>query len=110
MAKKKRKEWDGFIYSEDDFHSDNEIEETVEPSEQDLRVRLESKNRNGKSVTLITGFIGLEEDLKDLGKILKSSCGVGGSVKDGEIIVQGDFRDKICQILEKRGYHFKRIN
>jgi len=110
MAKKKRKEWDGFVYSEDDFLSENELEETLEPNEQDLRVRLEFKNRNGKSVTLVTGFIGLEEDLKDLGKILKSSCGVGGSVKDGDIIVQGDFRDKVCQILEKKGYRFKRIN
>lgn len=109
MAKKKRKEWGGLIYSEDDFNQQEE-EETLAPEEQDLRVRLESKNRNGKSVTLITGFIGLEEDLKDLGKTLKSSCGVGGSVKDMEIIIQGDFREKICEILEKKGYQFKRIN
>jgi len=109
MAKKKRKEWDGMLYSEEDLDS-YEDQETLNPEDQNLRIKLDSKNRNGKSVTLVTGFIGLHDDLKDLGKELKSACGVGGSVKDGEIIIQGDFREKICQILDKKGYRYKKLN
>ena len=108
MAKKKRKEWDGIVYSEDDVEF-NEENETIEAHEQDLRVLLDKKNRKGKPVTLITGFIGTEDDLKTLGKALKMLCGVGGSTKNGEILVQGDFRDKVCDYLQKENYGFKRL-
>jgi len=102
----------GIVYSTNpDFKYETgqeEQAETPEPGKQDLRVSLDRKNRKGKAVTLITGFTGREEDLLVLGKWLKTKCGTGGSVKDGEILLQGDFRDKIMVLLQEKGYRAKR--
>ena len=96
------------VYSTNpDFHYETEETEeqaTLQPSQQRLRVQLDRKNRGGKVVTLVTGFVGTEDDLKELGKLLKSKCGVGGSAKEGEIIVQGDFKQKVLELLKKEGY------
>ncbi|KAA6331403.1 hypothetical protein EZS27_019986 [termite gut metagenome] len=82
---------------------------TLEPEKQNLRVQLDKKNRRGKTVTLVTGFVGSENDLKELGKLLKAKCGVGGAVKDGEIIIQGDVKQRISELLKKEGYDRTKI-
>ena len=114
MSKKKLNSLEdlgGFVFSTNDkFDLTNEdSQETLSPSEQYLEAHFSNKGRGGKTVTVITGFIGDESDLKKLGKLLKTKCGVGGSVKDSEIIIQGNYRDKIIQILKKEGYNIKRV-
>lgn len=112
MSKKSKKERVNVVYSTNpdfQFEFDEELEpETLDPKNQLLYVSIDRKQRGGKEVTLVEGFIGTDEDLKELGKLLKSKCGVGGTAKDGEIIVQGSFRDKVCEILEKEGYKTKK--
>lgn len=107
MSKKKPSK-NGIIYSTDPSYSfeqeENNNAATLAPEQQKLRIWLDSKQRAGKAVTLIQGFVGKQEDLEDLGKKLKNFCGTGGSVKDGEILVQGDQRDKVMQWLLKNQY------
>ena len=102
----------GTVYSTNpNFQYETEPEgssETLPPNKQDLRVQLDKKQRNGKKATLITGFVGTDEDLKALAKILKTKCGVGGSAKDGEILIQGDFCVKVLEILKAENYKVKR--
>lgn len=114
MAKKNDwKKRDGVVYSTNsDFNYEvkqEANEETLPAQQQQLRVQLDKSMRAGKQVTLVTGFTGKTGDIEVLGKLLKVKCGVGGSVKDREIIIQGDHRDKIVQILIKEGYKAKRI-
>ena len=107
-----RKNREGIVYStsndfEYQYNQDDDIQ-TLPPQQQILTVQLDKKQRAGKQVTLITGFIGTEEDLTDLGKKLKNKCGVGGSAKDAEILLQGDFRDKVMLLLKEWGYKAKK--
>ncbi|MEX1191338.1 MAG: translation initiation factor [Brumimicrobium sp.] len=111
MAKKKKKRVDVVYSTNPDFNFDydgDEENETLPNEEQLLYVSIDRKKRKGKDVTLIEGFVGSDEDMKSLAKQLKSSCGVGGSAKDGEILIQGNHRDKIIEILNKEGYKTKR--
>lgn len=108
MANKKINSLGGLVYSTDpNFKVEQdgfEEAETILPAQQKIKVRLDKKHRAGKAVTLIEGFLGKETDRQELGKKLKTFCGTGGSVKDGEVIVQGDNRDKVLQWLQKNGY------
>lgn len=107
MSKKNKPDSRGFVYSTDpdfSFKQEEQRVETLLPPQQRLRIKLDTKQRAGKAVTLIAGFIGKEEDLEDLGKKLKNFCGTGGSAKDNEIIIQGDQRDRVLQWLIKNEY------
>lgn len=84
--------------------TEEETNETLPKNQQKLRVGIEKKGRGGKTVTLVKGFVGTEDDLKSLSKSLKTKCGVGGSTKDGEIIIQGDFKQRIIDLLKTEGY------
>lgn len=107
----KKNDWKdrlNIVYSTNpDFNyttEENEEAETLPKNQQRLRVSVEKKGRGGKTVTLIRGFVGTEEDLKELGRLLKAKCGVGGSVKDGEMLVQGEFKQRITELLKAEGY------
>lgn len=109
--KQKDNDWKsrlGMVYSTNpDFAYETEEEqeeETLPKERQRLRVAIEKKNRGGKTVTVVKGFVGTETDLKDLGKLLKTKCGVGGAVKEGEILIQGEWRDRLVSLLRQEGY------
>ncbi len=111
----KNNDWkkrDGVVYSTaDNFefsYQQHEEGETLPARQQNLKVFLDKSMRAGKQVTIVSGFVGKKDDLEQLGKMLKSKCGVGGSVKEGEVIIQGDHRDKLVLILQKEGYKAKR--
>lgn len=109
MGRKNKK---NIVYSTNpdfEFQYDEEQEqETLDPEDQTLYVSIDRKKRAGKEVTLVEGFIGSEDDLKDLGKVLKSKCGVGGTAKEGEILIQGGFKDKVADLLSGMGYNVKK--
>jgi translation initiation factor 1 len=113
MTKKKInwKNRDGVVYSTDSSfeYQDREAQEqsTLLPKQQNLKVSLDKNGRAGKQVTLVSGFIGNTDDLEKLGKLLKSGCGVGGSIKEGMILIQGDLREKIAKLLQAQGYRTK---
>jgi len=109
--KKSLSDLGGIMYSTDpsfNYPVEEEITEVIANNQQDLRVMLDRKNRGGKAVTLVTGYRGSNDELEKLSKMLKTKCGVGGSAKEGEIIIQGDFRDKIVQMLQKEGFKVKK--
>lgn len=112
----KKNDWknrEGVIYSTNsDFtyaYTHSEEAETLPPAKQNLRIKMDNAGRAGKQVTLVTGFIGAAADLESLTKLLKTKCGVGGSAKDGEILIQGDVRDKVLAVLTKEGYKARKI-
>ncbi|SFC57257.1 translation initiation factor 1 [Parapedobacter composti] len=112
--KKKKQKYTGVVYSTADNFVYQEEESTQEEvtlpnQQQQLRVMLDRKMRGGKVVTLVTGFVGTQADLEALGKRLKQQCGVGGSAKDGEIIIQGDFKQRVLQLLLDAGYRAKQV-
>lgn len=107
MSKKNKRDKWGFVYSTDpdfNFEQEHRASETLRSAQQKLNVRLDTKQRAGKAVTLVEGFVGRPEDVEELGKKLKTFCGTGGSVKEGRIIVQGDQREKVIQWLKNNGY------
>ena len=113
MSKKSKKNRSGVVYSTNpdyEYSYDDEMDEieTLPPNQQQLKVWIDRKRRKGKEVTLITGFIGTVDDLKALGKKLKTKCGVGGSAKDEEIIIQGNHREKVVALLKEMGYKAKK--
>ncbi len=107
----KNKTRDGVVYSTNpqfEYNSNSEaVRQTLPAQQQTLRLRYETKHRGGKPVTIVSSFIGLEADLNELGRTLKVKCGTGGTVKEGEIIIQGDFRERIKSILTEMGYKVK---
>ena len=112
----KKNDWknrDGVVYSTNsDFdysYDKSEEAETLPAAKQSLRIQMDNKGRAGKQVTLVTGFVGTTDDLETLTKLLKTKCGVGGSAKDGEILMQGDVRDKVVAVLTKEGYKSRKI-
>ena len=112
MSRKPKKDNGGLVYSTNrDFLEQSNVSEesqSIPANQQTLRVTLDSKQRAGKIVTLVTGFLGNDSDLQDLAKYLKTNCGVGGSAKDYEIIVQGNFKDRVSDLLTKKGYRVKK--
>ena len=111
----KKNDWkkrEGIVYStQSDFsysHREQNDEPTLPPQQQNLKVSLDKSGRAGKQVTLVSGFTGSAKDLESLGKLLKSRCGVGGSVKNGEILIQGDRRNQVVEVLSAEGYKAKR--
>lgn len=112
MAKQKKQRFEGIVYSTADDFSYTEAEsveelETLPNGKQKLKVFLDRKARKGKVVTIVDGFIGADEDLQALAKVLKQRCGVGGAAKDGEILIQGDFKQKVYDILMAEGFPTK---
>ena len=114
MAENDWKKRLGVVFSTNpDFQYEEEAvsePETLEPSKQNLIVSIDRKGRGGKQVTLVTGFVGTSDDLAELGRTLKVKCGVGGSAKEGEITIQGDFRERVTALLKDMGYKAKRGN
>ncbi|WDF68542.1 translation initiation factor [Sphingobacterium oryzagri] len=114
MAKQKKQQFEGIVYSTaDNFDyisaASEEVQETKPASQQKLKVMLDKKARKGKIVTIVDGFVGSEDDLNDIAKKLKQKCGVGGASKDGSILIQGDFKNKIFEILKSEGYGVKLV-
>ena len=112
MAKQKKQRFEGIVYSTDsnfEYEENDEVVETLPIDKQRLKVLLDKKSRKGKIVTAVEGFVGTEEDLEDLAKLLKQKCGVGGSAKDGVILIQGDLKTKVYDYLIALGYKAKTV-